>query len=141
MDRLADFLGALSIDTAFRRFLTGLGHPSRSMVRQLVQRDRDHGAFVAEHDGKVVGHATWCRTDKESAELALVIADDWQHRGVGRQLGAAALSEAAAHGVTRALMSVHRGNDPVIDIVHHIWPQADASIADGMLVYDVPVAA
>ncbi len=141
IDRVAEFLEGLSIDTAYRRFLTGLGHPSASMVRHLMKRDRDHGAYIAELNGQVVGHATWCRLEDGSAELAVVVADDWQHRGVGGQLGTATLSEAQAHGVQRARMSVHRGNDPVIGIVHHVWPQVDAYEEDGMLVYDVPLAA
>lgn len=141
IDRVAEFLEGLSIDTAFRRFLTGLGHPSRSMVRQLVLRDVAHGAFIAEHDGRVVGHVTWCRADETSAELAMVVADDWQGHGVGRRLGDAALSEAAVHGITRLRMSVHRGNNQVIEIVHHVWPRADAYEEDGLLVYAVPLAA
>jgi acetyltransferase len=140
-DRVADFLQALSVDTAYRRFLTGLGHPSASMLRQLVRHDRDHGTFIAEVDGTVVGHALWSRTHDGSAELGVVVTDDWQHRGVGSQLTIAALNEAVARGVTHARMSVHRGNGPTIDIVHHAWPQADAHVEDGMLVYDVPLAA
>jgi acetyltransferase len=141
MARVAEFLEGLSIDTMFGRFLTGLGHPSASMVRHLMRRDHDHGAHIAEADGKVVGHATWCRNEDGSAELAVVVADGWQHRGLGGRLGSAALSEAQAHGAQRARLSVHRGNDPVIGIVHHVWPLVGAYDEDGMLVYDVPLAA
>jgi predicted N-acetyltransferase YhbS len=82
-------------------FSAGGGIPSVEEARAEWTEtfdDGDDGAFVAEHDGKVVGSAFGCPADRSSA-----------HSGLGRPVGAALLAfaavrpEARGHGIGQAL--------------------------------------
>ena len=83
-----DFLAGLSLDSAYRRFFTGLGSPSSTLVRHLVDVDHDRReAILAVLDGEVVGLADCTRlADGVTVELGVVVADRWQRRGLGPRL-------------------------------------------------------
>jgi RimJ/RimL family protein N-acetyltransferase len=104
---LEDGLRHLSDESVQRRFLTLKRSFSRSELRYLTEvNGRDHVALVAEYPGdsvrRLIAVARFVRLadDPESAEVAIVVADDWQRRGVGTQL-AELLAERARHSDIR----------------------------------------
>jgi GNAT superfamily N-acetyltransferase len=66
--------------------------------RREVQDQEPHGvAFVAEDpDGRIVGEAYAAALGEGSAEVAFVVADGWQHHGVGTLLRAALFEQLRA---------------------------------------------
>lgn len=87
-DALLAFLGALSPDSLYQRFL---GHTSlaRARVEALAAADdRDGAALVAESGGRIVGFAGFYTgsPSPERAEVALAVADAWHGHGVGTRL-------------------------------------------------------
>jgi RimJ/RimL family protein N-acetyltransferase len=81
----------LSPNSRYRRFLAPQTHLSDREVRYLVDVDgHDHVALVAADpdDGALIGVARFVRLrdDREAAEAAIAVVDDWQGRGLGTKL-------------------------------------------------------
>ena len=116
---LSDGLRHLSDQSVQRRFLTGKRSFSRSELRYLTEVDgRDHVAFVAEYPGEparrliAVGRFVKLHEDPAAAEVAIVVADDWQRRGLGSLLGARLAREARRLGVERFTATMAADNEP-----------------------------
>jgi uncharacterized membrane protein YdfJ with MMPL/SSD domain/RimJ/RimL family protein N-acetyltransferase len=96
-------LGALS---RYRRFLAPVDHLDRDQVAYLTQVDhRDHEAIVAIDlvTGEGIGVARYVRDagDPAQAEVAIVITDAWQDRGVGTALADRLAARAREAGIER----------------------------------------
>jgi RimJ/RimL family protein N-acetyltransferase len=104
---LAEGMRHLSQRSAYQRFLSPKHVLSSAELRYLTEVDgRDHVAFVAfrpEEPDVLVGVGRWVRlaADPEVAEIAFVVADDLQHRGLGIALGEALAEAARERGVKR----------------------------------------
>lgn len=106
-------LRGLSPGSAYQRFQTGLGEPSPRLVRALLP---PRGALLGFVDGEVVAHGLWVRAGK-AAEIALVVADAHQRRGIGTALADALIADAEAHGITRIEAFSGAGNEAVARMV------------------------
>jgi RimJ/RimL family protein N-acetyltransferase len=97
----------LSQRSAYQRFLSPKHTLAAAELRYLTEVDfRDHVAFVAvlaAEPDVLVGVGRWVRlvSDPEVAEIAFVVADDLQHRGLGTALGEALADAARERGVKR----------------------------------------
>jgi ribosomal protein S18 acetylase RimI-like enzyme len=74
----------------------------------------DHGFYVAEAGGRIVGLVTVYEQAHFSGQVdayvgELVVAPGWEHRGIGRQLMRAAEGWAASRGL--AFITLHTGAD------------------------------
>jgi acetyltransferase len=142
-DMLRRFLADLSAQTAYRRFFTGLGPvPSRLLARLLPQDDQQE-ALVAVHDGEIVAHAICARLPgrDDVGELAVVVADAWQRRGLGPRLVDAVLAAARCHGVRSIGFTVLADNRPANRLALRRWPQAHPVLEEGVYEYRVPLYA
>ncbi|MGH2908205.1 MAG: GNAT family N-acetyltransferase [Solirubrobacteraceae bacterium] len=109
-ERLRDSHERLSPESRYRRFLAVKPHLTSADVRYLVDIDgRDHVALVATlpdgdgDDRPIVAVARFIRIpdEPEVAEVAIVVNDALQGRGVGTELLARLAEEAVARGVSR----------------------------------------
>jgi RimJ/RimL family protein N-acetyltransferase len=98
----------LSDETVHRRFLSPKRSFSRSELRYLTEvNGRDHVALVAEYPGEpvrrliAVGRFVRSHEDPEAAEVAIVVADDWQRRGVGSLFAKRLATHARLSGIRR----------------------------------------
>lgn len=139
-----DFLSGLSLDSAYRRFFTGIGSPpSGALVRRLVEADPDRRTVVLAIAGaEVVGLAdTTVVDDGRAVELGVVLADRWQRRGLGWQLCAGALVPALTRGVPVLRAHTLPDNSRVAKILRRRWPDGAPRFADGTLVWELPLRA
>jgi ribosomal protein S18 acetylase RimI-like enzyme len=127
-DELARMLMGLTDLSLYFRFQTAIGRPPRPAVllRMLCPTG---AAFVAvRDDGRaeaIVGHAMWAWAPGEStAELAAVISEAEQRRGLGIRMLSIAAADAIAAGATRFLFVVSAANEPSIRMVRRRWPEA-----------------
>ena len=138
------FLAGLSLESAYRRFFTGLGSPSSTLVRHLVEVDHDRReAVLAVRDGEVVGLADCTRlTDGVTVELGVLVADRWQRRGIGPRLARAVLELAMARGARQVRMHALAENARVARLVGRTWPHARPTRDGPVLAWDLvlPVA-
>jgi ribosomal protein S18 acetylase RimI-like enzyme len=135
------FLAGLSLDSAYRRFFTGIGSPSSALVQQLVEVDHDRReAVLAVRAGQVVGLADCTRLpDGVTVELGVVVADRWQRRGLGPRLARTVLELAMGRGTRRVRMHALADNDPAARLVRRTWP-GEVPRRDGtVLAWDLPL--
>jgi RimJ/RimL family protein N-acetyltransferase len=114
---LENGLRHLSPQSVQRRFLTPKRSFSRAELRYLTEVDgRDHVALVAEYPGdpvrRLIAAARFVRLhdDPEAAEVAIVVADDWQRRGVGSLLSQQLAARARARGIRRFTATMSSDN-------------------------------
>lgn len=119
--RLREAFARLSPETVYRRFHSVLHRLRDEEVRYLTEVDyRHHLALVAvdEAEDRLVGVARYYLPEAaELAEAAIVVADDWQGRGLGGFLLTRLRDAAEARGV----------------VGFEAWVQPDNQVVRGML--------
>jgi acetyltransferase len=116
-DMLQAFVRNLSGSSRYFRFLQPLQRLSPSMLDRLTCIDcRTHVALVAvtsiNGEKRIIGEARYAITDDGvTAEIALVVADEWQRRGVGTGLLRILERIAAANGIARLTGEGFASND------------------------------
>lgn len=146
------FLAGLSLDSAYRRFFTGLGSPSSTLLRRLVDVDHERrevvlavlgGGEVVGGEvvgGEVVGLAdSSLLADGRTVELGVVVADGWQRRGLGPRLARTVLDLALARGASTVRMHALAENDRVARLVRRAWPDAVPSRDGPVLRWDLAI--
>lgn len=105
--RLQELYDRLGRDTAYHRFFTVMKRLPPDWAEVLATVDyRRRLALVAEHDGargvEIVGVGRYEPTDEpDTVEVAFVVEDGWQGRGLGTILVREVLEAAAARGMRR----------------------------------------
>lgn len=117
----------LSRESVQRRFLAPKTRFSRAELRYLTDVDgRDHAALVAEYPGhpvrRLIGVARYVRLhdDRDAAEVAIVVADDWQRRGLGSLLAEELAAVARRSGVRRFTATMASDNVPAHRLMHKL---------------------
>lgn len=85
----------------------------------LCRVDATHHVLVAWAGGEAIGIARLVR-DRECAEVAFAVADEWQHRGVGRLLAERLAADARAAGITRFRAEVRKDNVPSLALLSRL---------------------
>ena len=104
-DLEVNFVRKLSAETKYFRFMNTMRELPPAMVVRLTQIDYDREmAFVAtvanEGQETEIGVCRYAvNPDGESCEFAVVVADDWQHRGLARQLMGVLIETARNRGL------------------------------------------
>lgn len=124
----------LSPETAYRRFLTSKPRLTAAELRYLTEVDgRDHIALVlldADGDLVAVGRLVRSQERRDTAELAIVVADYAQGRGIGRALTAELVR--AMEGITRVSGTMLADNRAALGLMRTIGPVEESSISDGV---------
>lgn len=100
---LVELFSRLSPETVYQRFFSALPELSPGMAKHLADaHETNRQALAAEVDSEVVAVARYERTeDSDVVELAIVVVDAWQNRGLGRILMRAILKAAELNGIHR----------------------------------------
>jgi acetyltransferase len=135
------FLAGLSLDSAYRRFFTGIGSPSPTLVRRLVEVDHARRETVLGLVGhQVVGLADCARlADGHTVEVGVVVADAWQRLGIGPRLARTVLDLAVARGASTLRVHALADNGRVARMLRRRWPDHLPTRDDTTLVWDLPL--
>jgi RimJ/RimL family protein N-acetyltransferase len=139
-DLLAGLLRELSAESAYRRFQVGLGpEPAPALVHALLP-DGLRGAAVLGFVGeRLVAHGLWVRVGAASAaEIALVVADAHQGRGIGTEIAGALMADLVARGVERVEVFASATNEAVIRMVARQAPDAVRERDGATVTYSFP---
>lgn len=124
---LVDGLRHLSPESVHRRFLSPKRSFSRSELRYLTEVDgRDHVALVAEYPGEpvrrliAVGRFVRLNQDPEAAEVAIVVSDDWQRRGVGSLFAERLAAEARRLAIRNFTATMASDNVPAHKLLERL---------------------
>jgi RimJ/RimL family protein N-acetyltransferase len=135
---LTDGLGRLSDESVHRRFLSPKQSFSRAELRYLTEvNGRDHVALVAEHPADpargLIAVARFVRLhdDPDAAEIAIVVADDWQAKGIGSLLGARLAARARELGIERFTATMAAHNKPAHRLMAKLTSQLEQRHAGG----------
>src|SRR5215471_4839094 len=135
---LEEMLDRCSESTLFHRFHGGGRNvPARYVDRLLEDSDRRR-VLVARVGPDVVGVAEAHCDGSGTAELAVLVEDSWQHRGVGSRLVAALAAEGRRLGVD-ALRATVLGEDRwVVRLLGRLGPLSGRP-ATGIFEVEVPL--
>jgi GNAT superfamily N-acetyltransferase len=135
LEGFESFLAGLSIETSTRRFFAPTNRMPRNHARLLLANDRTRGSFLALDGEAVIAHGCWAAVAPAAAEMALVVGDDVQRRGVGRALTRALLRDMSDAGMHRMEMVVEPENRDVVALISRSWPDARPRSEDGLLTF------
>jgi GNAT superfamily N-acetyltransferase len=134
------FYYRLSFETVYRRFMSPVVPPADALLSRLMNIDHcRREALIAQDQDGVAGVARYAPYDDGAAEVAIVVADDWQRRGLGtlllRRLGHIARTRgiAAFHAT---LLAENRGAKLFLQ---HLWPAAVFRFVDGVVEAEIPL--
>ncbi len=142
-ERTSDGTIEFSSDTLYRRFQTPRT-PTKSLMTYLFEVDyKDHFVWVmtAGKDGPVVADARFVRddTDPALAEVAFIVGDDYQGRGVGSFLMAALSVAARGDGLRRfsaRVLSDNLAMRRILEKFGALWLREDLGVVTTII--DVP---
>jgi GNAT superfamily N-acetyltransferase len=121
---LAFALRHLGERSRYQRYLTGMPDlTGRELARLLAVDHWHHEVLIALHSPPriPVGVAEYVRgEDFESAELAVAVADDWQHHGVGAALAEEIAHRARAAGIRRFTATLLRDNQAALALLRRL---------------------
>jgi RimJ/RimL family protein N-acetyltransferase len=138
---LADGFARLSPQSRQMRFLTRKDQLSAAELSYFTDVDHhDHEALGALNpaDGRGVGIARYIRhaEDRQAAEIAVTIADDWQGRGLGTELLIRLSRRARAEGIYRFTALVAADNTAMARLLRNM--SADlAGRSPGTVEYEI----
>jgi L-amino acid N-acyltransferase YncA len=124
---LGDFFTRLSLQTRYLRFFSPVT-PGPSLLNLLCGGDGTADALLAVRDGAIIGHGMAADVSGpcgiRATDIGVVVADAWQHQGVGSALMRALVTGAQVRGVTSVTMDVMHGNDRALAMIKGHWPAA-----------------
>jgi acetyltransferase len=133
---LEAFYADLSGESRRTRFFSVAGRPSHALSVSFCTPDHDHRegfvAVVAATGGRgerIVGHLCLEPAGGHVAEVAVAVADDIQHQGIGRRLLDAGVRWALAEGFTTLTASAFIGNAPIHHLLAGLGRESHASDA------------
>jgi len=140
--RLARMFGRLSKQSVHRRFFTLRSTLDGPLLEALTSVDHDrHEALVVAVGDDIVALASYNRRPDESevADIAVVVEDDWQGLGLGRDLVRAVVRLARSRGVKTLHADVLAENRPVINLIHRLDPTSHGRFENGAVAFDLPL--
>ena len=116
------FIRELSPQSKYFRFMQGLNELDQKMLVRFTQLDYNRElaliAVLESHDKETeLGVARYVTNpDGESCEFALVVADKWQHRGIGSRLMSALFEAARQRGIKRMEGEILANNENMLKL-------------------------
>jgi RimJ/RimL family protein N-acetyltransferase len=122
---LLDAFARLSERSRYRRFLSPRWQLSPRELRFLTEVDHhDHEALVAidPRTSEFVGVARYLRSEQAlaTAELAVVVVDNWQCHGVGNRLADALATRAREEGIAHFSCWMLSENQMMCSLAQHL---------------------
>jgi acetyltransferase len=112
-DLLAQLPSRISSQSAYSRFHAPL-HALNALVLDLLLdlQDGQREAVVAVDQKGIVAVGRYAREtpDSDTGEVAMLVADEWQHHGIGHRLLLQLSDRAVAAGITRLRADMLTGN-------------------------------
>ncbi len=125
---LIDLVDSCSAESLFLRFHTGMSTLRPAMAEKLAKTP---SLGLRDRRGRLVAEARYIRTGGDEAELAVLIADRHQGRGLGLALLAVLFERAEADGVRTLKADVLNSNDTVTRLLKRLAPVQIVGVENG----------
>ena len=125
-ERLFRLFYRLSPQSVYNRFLSPIHDPSQAGLDRLVDLDhRDREAVAAISGDEVVAVARYFRNPgTATADLAVLVEDAWQRRGLSLVLIERLRELAQSHGIEAFTATINSENRPATQLVRKVFPDA-----------------
>ncbi|WP_395105237.1 GNAT family N-acetyltransferase [Actinomadura sp. SCN-SB] len=141
-DRLRRMSDRVSKQSLFTRFWSGSPYIPEYYVRAMDALDHwDREAMVALLDDDMIGIAEYVRdaTRPHRADLAALVADPWQRRGLGLTLVSCLAPLAERRGITEFNADVILENQRAMRSILVGWPDVGSALVDGAARFSLPL--
>lgn len=135
------FYYRLSPDTVYRRFMGPVVPPADAVVRRLIDVDHcNRDALVAFDEQGIAGIARYAATPgRDVCDVAVVVADDWQRRGLGRMLMRRLGHIARLRGITSFHATILGDNRRAQAFVRSLSARVTMRVESGVVEADIPL--
>lgn len=128
--RERDFINALSPESRYQRFMHNLREPGDALIARLVNVDFHRTMALVAVSGhgateRIVATAQYAADDAAECEFAIVVADDWQCRGVGTTLAPLLFEYAAREGFETIYGTILADNHRMIELAQWLGLHVD----------------
>ncbi len=139
--RLERLFDRCSPTTVYRRFFSPIQRPPRTALLWFATVDHDRREALVALDGdEIVAVARYDgRSITDEAEVAVIVEDAWQRRGVGTELVRRLAASARDHGFDRFLATMLPDNRPAVRLLRSLSPAAVVRFEDGGYAATVPL--
>jgi acetyltransferase len=126
------FIAALSPQSRFQRFMHVIGEPTDGMIDELIHVDGHARMALVATVGKgaqerFIAVARYAAdAGGQDCEFAIVVADDWQCRGIGSTLAPLLFEHAARQGFRSIYGHVLADNSRMIELARHLGLTVEA---------------
>ncbi len=133
--------GRLSPESIYYRFFSPIPKVPEPQLHRLVEVDyRDRFALVAELDAQVVAVVRYDRKNDTGAEVALVVEDDQQRRGLATVMLEHLAAVARSNGIDRFDAETLPDNRRMLDVFRHAGFDITSRFDDGVIEISFPLA-
>jgi GNAT superfamily N-acetyltransferase len=133
-ESLRGMFSRVSSETIYRRFhIPYPDVPERTLAHMLNADHHDKESLVAVADEEIVGHAMYVRLgDGSEAEMAIVVEDGYQSKGVGKLLLRKLAEKAQSRGVKTFVGTVLTENGRMLGLISAVFTESRRATADGV---------
>jgi GNAT superfamily N-acetyltransferase len=130
-----------SSETIYRRFhIPYPDVPERTLALMLDVDHHDKVSLVAVAEGGIVGHAMYARGgDGSEAEMAIIVEDGCQSKGVGKLLLRKLAERALSRGVETFVGTVLIENRRMLGLIGAVFTESRRVFADGVYHFRAPL--
>jgi len=137
--RLVSLYDRLSRFTAYQRFFTAMNRLPPDWAHFLANVDyRRRLALVVENpsDEELIAVARYeCTDRRDTAEIAFVVLDAWQNRGLGGSLINDLLAAAEARGISRFVAYVLADNTRMVSLLERVTEIVERTVESGVITF------
>jgi GNAT superfamily N-acetyltransferase len=138
-EKLRGMFSRSSSETIYRRFHLPYPEVPEWMIVLMLGADHHKEALIAVAGEKVVGHAMYVRLgDNTEAEIAIIVEDEWQSKGVGKSLLSELARRARPRGVETFTGEVLATNRPMLGLAA-MFAGTDYAMEDGVCHVRMPL--
>jgi len=140
-ERLRGMFSRTSSETIYRRFHMPYPNVPGWMLALMLDADHhDKEALVAVAEGEIVGHAMCVRLgDGSEAEVAIIVEDRWQSKGVGKLLLSELAERARLRGIEFFTGEVLGQNRRMLGLVDAVFTDSQHEITYGAFRFRAPL--
>jgi GNAT superfamily N-acetyltransferase len=141
-ERLRQMFSRVSPESIYRRFHVPYPDvPERTLALMSgVEDQHDKESLVAVAGGEIVGHAMYARLgDGGEAEMAIIVEDAWQSKGVGKLLLSELAERARLRGVESFTGEVLGENRRMLGLAATMFAGTRYAIRDGVYHVRMPL--
>jgi acetyltransferase len=140
-EKLRAMFARSSQKTIYRRFHIPYPEVPDWMVTLMLQADHhDKESLVAVAEEKIVGHAMYAREgDDGEAEMAILVEDEWQSRGIGKSLLSELEERARPRGIGVFVGEVLGENRPMLGLAARSFAGTGYAIEGGVYQVRMPL--